>query len=251
MRRVFHHTETRASCCTIYTSELKVLQEIRTPAREPSFLPFAVDTPLHRPSLEHVSRFADIVHLFSAGIGILQLLSQIRFVSQQGFGRVAPFLCEVKGKSRLWVVYESSFSSRISPSYMAMLVNAEQRKWRQIRISAVPFQYLYSTAPFRSRTHRPNKSFPLAQQARTQCHSCRWLCSSRSSLRRKSSRGPVREVSRSQPLQICPRLNKFTMVCRCVDSFYHDLRHHMVKMLWTHEEQPSESAKHFDHVIMT
>jgi hypothetical protein len=30
---------------------------------------------------------------------------------------------------------------------------------------------------------------------------------------------------------------------------YHDLRHHMVKMLWTHEAQPSESATNFDHVM--
>ena len=30
---------------------------------------------------------------------------------------------------------------------------------------------------------------------------------------------------------------------------YHDLRHHMVKMLWTHEAPASESATHFDHVM--
>ena len=30
---------------------------------------------------------------------------------------------------------------------------------------------------------------------------------------------------------------------------YHDSRHRMVKMLWTHEAQPSESATHFDHVM--
>ena len=30
---------------------------------------------------------------------------------------------------------------------------------------------------------------------------------------------------------------------------YHDLRHYVVKMLWTHEAQPSESATNFDHVM--
>ena len=30
---------------------------------------------------------------------------------------------------------------------------------------------------------------------------------------------------------------------------YHDLRHHMVKMVWTDEAQPSESATHFGHVM--
>ena len=28
------------------------------------------------------------------------------------------------------------------------------------------------------------------------------------------------------------------MVCRCWTLIYHDLRHHMVKMLWTDEPQP-------------
>ena len=31
---------------------------------------------------------------------------------------------------------------------------------------------------------------------------------------------------------------------------YHDLRHHMAKILWTREAQPSESATHFDHVYV-
>ena len=168
MRRVFHHTETRASCCTIYTSELKVLQEIRTPAREPSFLPFAVDTPLHRPSLEHVSRFADIVHLFSAWIGILQLLSQIRFVSQQGFGRVAPFLCEVKGKSRLWVIstlFHLEFH-RVTWPWWWTLTNGSDVKYifPRCRFSTFTVRLLSApgpigqTSPFRW----PNKLIPNA-----------------------------------------------------------------------------------------
>jgi hypothetical protein len=70
---------------------------------------------------------------------------------------------------------------------------------------------------------------------------------------RKTLKTMTNTPSNSSPILLCLNDNNylanFQWFAVVWTLIYHDLRHHMVNMLWTHEAQPSESATNFDHVM--